>query len=194
MRMGRIEKLFVNSASHTQQVARHAEAMLKFTSFHSGQRYLDFGCGNGSAAVYVASNYQLEVTGIDIDPEQIRTARAKCRDALNILFLAVDGMRLPFADKTFDIVATNKVTHHIASWKDAFAQMLRVLRPGGYFVYADLVFPTWLASLGPRLVGTAMGFPTAQELDLLAEQSNLTPVHLSKGRMHYEAVWRKRVV
>ena len=152
MKMGRFEKLFVNRPSHSRRVSEHAEKMLRLVSFAPGQTYLDFGCGNGAAAVYLASKHGLDVTGIDVDPEQIETVRTLSKESTRARFLAVDGTKLPFGDDEFDFVATHKVTHHIPDWREALLQMLRVLRLSGYLIYTDFVFPSWVASLGKRIV------------------------------------------
>ena len=77
MKMTKFEKFFVNSEGRSQRVAEYAEKMLRLTGFAPGQRYLDFGCGNGAAAVRLASKLGLNVTGIDVDAEQIDAAREK---------------------------------------------------------------------------------------------------------------------
>lgn len=97
---------------------------------------------------------------------------------------------LPFADGGFDIVATRHTTHHIADWEGALREMLRVLRPGGHLIYADLVVPGWLAAVGRRLLDTAAGFPTARALDAFVGRARLTPVARSHGLLRYAAVWR----
>ena len=59
MKMGKFEKLFVNSPSHSQQVSQHAEKLLNLIDFKAGQKYLDVGCGNGAAPIYLAQKYQI---------------------------------------------------------------------------------------------------------------------------------------
>ena len=80
--------------------------MLRLAGFAPGQRYLDFGCANGAAVVYLTSKHGLDATGIDVDPEQIEAARELGKDARNARFLAVDGTKLPFGDNEFDFVAS----------------------------------------------------------------------------------------
>ncbi len=43
MKMGNLEKLFVNNPSHSRQVSQHAERLLRLTDFKAGQKYLDVG-------------------------------------------------------------------------------------------------------------------------------------------------------
>jgi ubiquinone/menaquinone biosynthesis C-methylase UbiE len=191
MKMGRLEKFFVNRPGHSRRVSQHATKLLQFTNAHEGQNYLDVGCGNGAAAIHIAQQQKLKVTGVDVDPEQIQAAQKAAEGVANARFLAVDATRLPFADGKFDVVATNKTTHHIPDWKAAVTEMARVVKPNGYLIYRDFVLPRPLASLGGKTL-KKMGFPTSRTLDSLAEKHGLAPLHLSKLLIHYEAVWQKR--
>ena len=191
MKMGKLEKLFVNSPGHSENVSRKAGELLRHADPAPGRRYLDVGTGNGRAAVDIAITYQLDVTGIDVDREQIQLARATARGVENVRFRALDGRNLPFDDGCFDIVSAFKVTHHMPGWPAAVEEMLRVLAAGGHFVYADLVVPQRVAAIGARIV-KAVGFPTVSGLDRIAAANGLTLIHAIKGAIHYEAVYRKR--
>lgn len=191
MKMGKLEKLFVNSEGHSRQVSQHAEKLLKLTDFKAGQKYLDVGCGNGAAAIHLAQTFGLNVTGVDVDPEQIQIARANSQGLTNARFMSVDGAQLPFAGGEFDLVFTNKVTHHIPNWQGVMAEMIRVLKLGGYFIYADLVLPTPLAVLGASIAGNRAGFPTRKALEAFVAQNNLSMVHLSTLPLHYEGVFQR---
>ena len=119
------------------------------------------------------------MTGIDVDTEQIDAAVA-ARDGLAaVRFLAADATRLSFADGEFDLVYSNKTTHHIRDWQQALTEMTRVLRPEGYFVYSDFVAP-----LGHRL-------PTRRALNRFADQHALETVRRSGSPVHYTGVFRK---
>ena len=192
MKMTTFEKQFVNSANHSQQVSNHAEKLLKLVDFKAGQKYLDVGTGNGAAPIYLAQKYHLNVTGLDIDPDQIKLAQESSQALNNTHFLTVSGTRLPFDDGEFDIVATNKVTHHIPNWEEALAEMVRVLKPNGYFIYADIVYPSWLAALGQFVTKNRFGFPTGTKLDSFIAENKLAKFHLSKSMIHYETVLQKK--
>lgn len=190
MKMSNLEKILVNNPIRSRQVSYYAEKMLKRIDVQAGQTYLDFGCGNGAAAIHLATQYPLEFMGIDVDLDQIRLAQqAGCR-LPNIHFIPVDGTHLPFDDGEFDIVYTNKVTHHIANWCEAVAEMGRVIKPGGHLIYADLIAPNWLARFGRRIMKQT-GFPTRDGLGTLFRERCLRPIHASVTSMHYEVVLQK---
>src|SRR6185436_5622594 len=78
--MTRLEKRFVNSDRKRRAVARRLSALLEQVSPPPGSRYLDVGAGNGAATTQVATEWRLDATGVDLDPEQIALARARADD------------------------------------------------------------------------------------------------------------------
>ena len=179
MKMSSFEKRFVNSVRHSRRVADRAEERLHAANPQPGEHLLDVGCGNGAAAIQLAQSLQLTVTGVDIDPEQIKTATAAAQNIPSAHFLSADATRLPFDDGQFDLVYTNKTTHHIRDWQQAFAEMARVLKPGGRLICSDFVAP-----VGNRL-------PTRRALERLANQHRLTSTGHSRTPLSYAAIFRK---
>jgi len=179
VKMGAFEKRFVNGQRHSERVAEQAERRIRTAGFRPGERLLDVGCGNGVATVRLAVTLGLDVVGIDVDAEQIELARAAADGAPGVGFLVADATALPFADGSFDLVYTNKTTHHVARWRDAVAEMARVLGPGGRLVYADFAAP-----FGSRL-------PTARGVDRRAGALGLERVSSSRSFLHYSAVLSK---
>ena len=129
-----------------------------------------------------------------MDPDQIRLAEAQSQELNNVRFFTIDSTQLPFEDGQFDIVFTNKVTHHIPDWEDTVAEMIRVLKPNGYLIYADLIYPDWLAAIGKSVAGNRAGFPTSGTLSSIFGQYGLSKIHLSRSSMYYEAALQKQKV
>lgn len=177
--MRSVEKQFVNSARHSQRVAEHAESLVRSADPQPGQRLLDVGCGNGAAPIHLATTFALEVTGVDIDPEQILAADAARADLTTVRFLVADAIDLPFQDGEFDLVHTNKTTHHIHHWEQALTEMVRVLKPGGCLLYSDFVAP-----FGKRL-------PTRRALNRFAAEHRLEEVRHSSSPVRYIAIFRR---
>jgi ubiquinone/menaquinone biosynthesis C-methylase UbiE len=97
----------------------------------AGLDVLDVGCGQGiDLARYAAAG--ATVTGIDLTPRHVELARAHLA-ALELPGTVVlgDAERLPFADHSFDRVASNGVLHHTPDIAAALREIRRVLRPGG---------------------------------------------------------------
>jgi ubiquinone/menaquinone biosynthesis C-methylase UbiE len=188
MRMTRIEKRFINEAGHSRRVAAEAVRRLRHVPVRASWSYLDVGCGNGAAALLVADTFGVRVVGVDVDPEQIALARSTAGGRTDVLFITADATLLPFEEGRFDVVATNKTTHHVRRWSSALAEMRRVLKPHGYFVYGDLKAPSWLAWVLKPLAGQAPVFTGA---DLDRWFASLQPVHRRTGWLYYEAIWQK---
>ena len=192
--MGKIEKWFMNRAHHEKRAQMRAEKFLSFINPNPEQTYLEIGCGNGAAAKHVAKKYHINVTGIDIDPEQIQHANENIDNIPNIRFSTVDGTKLPFEDNNFDIVSTFGVMHHVSDWLGALGEMNRVLKPGGYLIYFDFMYSKWLAKIG-KSFSKNYGFVTIYELNSFTKKNNLSVIHSSFSKSlifnNYEAVYKK---
>jgi ubiquinone/menaquinone biosynthesis C-methylase UbiE len=186
--MTRLEKRFVNSERKSRAVAGRLNDMLERVAPQPGSRYLDVGSGNGAATIEVAAQWQLEATGVDLDPRQIALARGRA-DGWPASFVEADARRLPFADGTFDLVTSSKATHHIPEWEDALAEMCRVLRPGGHLVYTDLALPRPLAWVAGRWGGDLP--PTRAALDTASERLGLTVLSRRTSPFVYDTVLHK---
>jgi ubiquinone/menaquinone biosynthesis C-methylase UbiE len=131
--------------------------------------------------IHLAHTLGLDVTGVDIDPDQIQTAAQAAEGLAGARFLVSDATKLPFPDDRFDIVYTNKTTHHVADWPHAIAEIARVLKPGGYLICSDFTAP-----FGHRL-------PSRRGVDSITQSHRLERTRHSRSPFHYTAYFRKRV-
>jgi SAM-dependent methyltransferase len=116
-------------------------------------RVLDYGCGSLGPLLTLGVARGVDVYGVDT-PCHPETERFRILDR--------DG-RIPFDDHTFDVVIANQVFEHIARPRPAFAEIARVLKPGGTLLalfpdnsvwfegHLGLYFVHWLMRY-PRLV------------------------------------------
>ncbi|WP_438853514.1 bifunctional 2-polyprenyl-6-hydroxyphenol methylase/3-demethylubiquinol 3-O-methyltransferase UbiG [Agromyces sp. M3QZ16-3] len=101
----------------------------------SGGRVLDVGCGAGFLSEEFAKS-GFAVAGIDPSPVAIAAARAHAEaGGLVIDYRLGRGEQLPFADASVDVVACCDVLEHVADVDPVAAEVARVLRPGGVFLY-----------------------------------------------------------
>jgi ubiquinone/menaquinone biosynthesis C-methylase UbiE len=191
MKMTAIEKALVNRPDHSRSVAHRRAGRIGRLPVQAGQRYLDVGCGNGASTIRVAGAFGLVATGVDVDPEQVRHAREAANGIPYVTFRVADAANLPFSEDSFDIVVTNKTTHHIPDWRKVLAEMARVLKPQGYLVYADLALPAWTAALMKPLVGRRAGVFTHRDLSRRFQELNLELVGRTTSWHDYDAVFRK---
>lgn len=87
------------------------------------------------------------VHGIDISRPSLQTARGHAvKSGLDIHYAQARAEALPYRDGTFDLTVAFDVLEHVSNPEDTVAEVSRVLRPGGKFVY-DTVNRTLLSRL-----------------------------------------------
>jgi SAM-dependent methyltransferase len=107
------------------------EALLAGLEPGPGDRLLDVACGTGGLAVRAASA-GAEVTGIDLAPELIETARRRAATAgAQISFEVGDCELLPYEDGSFDVVSSSVGAIFAPNHEVAAGQLARVCAPGG---------------------------------------------------------------
>jgi SAM-dependent methyltransferase len=92
---------------------------------------LDLACGTGNAAL-VAARAGAAVTGLDAAARLVEVARGRAAaEGLPATFVVGDAQALPFDEGAFDVVVSVFGVIFAAHAERAFAEILRVLRPGG---------------------------------------------------------------
>lgn len=124
----------------------------------AGATVADIGCGSGTdlllAARRVGSSGR--AVGVDMTPEMLERAQrgaAECGLA-HVELRAGDATALPLDTASVDVVLSNGVLNLVPEKDRAFAEIARVLRPGGQLQIADIV------------IGTALSEETRRDVDL----------------------------
>ncbi len=107
----------------------------------AGARVLDIGCGLGAIDLLLVQRHDAKaVVGIDLEPDLIRQAQARVAAAglsERITLQTVSPGALPFADHSFDVVFSKDSLVQIPDKSALFAEVRRVLVPGGRFIASD---------------------------------------------------------
>lgn len=107
-------------------------ALIINTPFPEG-RGLDLGCGDGTILKRILDHVgPRKMVGIDLDARETDAARAL---GLYETVHTGPGAEIPEPDDTFDFVFSNSVLEHIPELEPVFAEVARVLKPGGIFYF-----------------------------------------------------------
>lgn len=110
-----------------------------------GEVVCDLGCGYGAPAAVLHDRYGADVTGVTVSRAQHAVATRRAAGGEGLRFLLRDWRDNGLPEASFDAVVAIESTEHLEDRPGAFAEVARVLRPGGRFVLC-----TWLAAAGAR--------------------------------------------
>jgi SAM-dependent methyltransferase len=103
----------------------------------AGRELLEVGCGRGGGADYAARKLDpRRVVAVDLSPRAVALCRRRFAHP-RLSFEVGDAEHLPFAAASFDVVLNVESSHCYGRFDAFLAEVRRVLRPDGHFLYAD---------------------------------------------------------
>jgi len=107
----------------------------------AGRTILDIGCGAGGITLHLVEKHgAAHATGFDVEPPVIDAARERARKrglADKADFVQAPPGPLPFEDASFDVVFSKDALLHVPDKDALFADIFRVLKPGGVFAASN---------------------------------------------------------
>lgn len=162
----------------------------EFAGIQPGHVVLDLGSGAGNDA-FIARRIvgeQGKVLGVDFTPAMIEKARANA-DKLgyhNVEFRQGDIEALPVGGASVDVVVSNCVLNLVPNKAKAFAEMFRVLKPGGHFCVSDIVLtgdlPPAIQQVAELYAGCVSGAIRERDYLKTVEKAGFTGLRMHKRR------------
>lgn len=88
-----------------------------------GKKALDIGSGLGGVAHYLAQNYDMDITGLEVNPWMVEMSSKRAPESVKAklnFVLSTDNNHLPFEDKSFDIIYSKGALCHIEHKQNLF--------------------------------------------------------------------------
>ena len=111
----------------------HQRAYEEVASMAENRVVLDLGCNVGYGTKVIGAVCSKAV-GVDVSPRAVEEAMRRSSKG-NVEFRLVDGKRLPFEDRSFDLVASFQVIEHVDDYAPYLSEIRRVLSPSGRAVF-----------------------------------------------------------
>ncbi|MCA9507203.1 MAG: class I SAM-dependent methyltransferase [Myxococcales bacterium] len=118
-----------------------SESLLNKTDINKKWRILDLGCGAGHTSAHIAKKYGCYVNGVDISTDALHHASQLYKNEpyfKQMQFEQGDIKHLSFSDGYFNAVVCESVLLFLEEKEAAIAEMIRVLKPGGFLLLNEL--------------------------------------------------------
>ncbi len=143
--------------------------VVKLLDLNDDEYLLDLGSGTGSFLLVAKKKHpKTKMAGIDIDPKVLELARKKFqKERVDVELIEASANKLPFKDKTFDVVVSSLIFHHLPTEvkKEVLKEVYRVLKPNGRFLLVDFgkddgtIFKLW------NILSHLLNVPEAKTLE-----------------------------
>lgn len=118
------------------------EMICQRMGLRNGVKVLDIGCGLGGTARFMAAHHGAEVDGVDLTPEFVEVGNALTQEvglSGKVRLLRASALNLPYEDGSFDRATMFHVGMNIENKPALFAEVSRVLKPGGSLAVYDVM-------------------------------------------------------
>ncbi len=133
-----LDGLILEPADEADRLSIQLYARVAGAWDHSGKDVLEIGCGRGGGASFIARYlHPASLTAVDLSARAVRYCRRRHRSE-RLSFLRGEADHLPLPSNAFDAVVNVESSHCYPSFDRFLGEVVRVLRPNGVFLFADL--------------------------------------------------------
>ncbi|WP_411386292.1 class I SAM-dependent methyltransferase [Pseudomonas sp. MPB03] len=124
---------------HVLRVAINDLRSLFSTALPANPVLLDAGCGQGKSFQYLRQAFAPQrLIGVDADPHSLDLSREEAaRQGMAVELIGSDCATLAVPDASVDLLFCHQTFHHLVEQEKALAEFYRVLKPGGYLLFAE---------------------------------------------------------
>jgi demethylmenaquinone methyltransferase/2-methoxy-6-polyprenyl-1,4-benzoquinol methylase len=180
----------MNSVISLFQEPRWRQRAIALAGLEPGMSAIDVATGTGKVAVGLADAVGTfgRVVGVDVSKAMIEQAQPAFADRVELQFLVGDALDLPVEDGAFDAATIAFGMRNLSDYQRGFAEMRRVIRPGGRVVCLEAARPrSWLGRLGwlwfervVPLLGRAIGEVAAYRYLVTSVRSYPAPERIAE--------------
>lgn len=162
----------------------------------AGDRVCDMGCGYGATAMVLTRDYGVKVTALTVSQRQYEFARLRNSHPVELDFLLRDALDNQLEAESFDCVLSIESSEHMQDKPAFFAEVNRLLRPGGRFVVA-----AWLTREQPApwesryllepicVEGRLPSIASASEYEDMLSRAGLREIVFRDLTRHVQKTW-----
>lgn len=134
----RYEKIFGEDFVSTGGL-QSTQAICKTLSLQPGESVLDVGSGLGGSAFYMAKNFGVNITGVDILPSMVSeaSARADERGVDTVSFINADILEIDLPEQSYDLAYSRDALMYIEDKIALFSKIHSLLKPGAKLCVTD---------------------------------------------------------
>ena len=143
MKLNPVEMVLVNNPLRTAVLRSTVGWLHAAACAPPVDRVLEIGCGQGDGVKEILARFHPQaLDAFDLDEQQVARARdrlaATARNGPDVRLWVGDAEHVEAADGSYDAVFEFTIFHHVPDWRRALAEVHRVLRPGGLFLFEEL--------------------------------------------------------